>query len=273
MAKRNFKCDPDLFHCSASCCTSIYSHPTLSLGDYVRLSEGTKKPISEIWRSKGSIKLSTRKDLRNGEFLLTLGLLHNPCPYLSLDNKCSIHDIRPVACASFPLFLYINCPDQINDQYKDFDCLRGARAKPSHIKLGKELDRLMMKEAALELELLWEEGANYLYMPRVSDFFKLAKKAAIQQSLRYPHSNKERSKMMANAMNSMTTIEGPYSSKKSTGSCMEANLFCHHVTPFVFSLLEDEIGEKLEKQEDELKDVFGETSRKWRTLLKKMNEN
>jgi len=270
MPKRYFKCDPDLYFCQATCCRSHHTQPSLSLGDFVRLSEEFKEPIPEIWRSKGSICLTARKELRNGEFILTLSLLHHPCPYLSSDDKCSIRHVRPLSCAGFPLSLYMYFPEQVTGYYKGLHCLQGARPKPAQVKLGKELFRLMMEESALEIDLMWGGKPKYLYMPRSSDFFKLAQKATDLQISRDPDSKSDRNEMILHSISSMTTIAEHFSSIGSKETRMDTSLLRYFVTPVIFSVFEDEIAEKLEKLEDQAKDVFRETSRKWRKLRKKM---
>ena len=128
----------------------------------------------------------------------------------------------------------------------------------------------MMEESVLESELMWEGKPEYLYMPRISDFLKLVEKAADLPDRRNPDSNSDRIEMATHSISSMATIAEYFASEHSDSSCMEVNLYRHFVTPVVFLVYEDEIAEKLEKLEDKAKDVFRETSRKWRKLRKKM---
>lgn len=95
-----FRCDPRELCEGAQCCRSLETSPALSLGDYVRLSEYTGLPISKIWHDNGDVYAYP---VLGNQFQATLGLLHDPCPYLKNDLKCGVYEMRPSGCAGFPL--------------------------------------------------------------------------------------------------------------------------------------------------------------------------
>src|SRR3989344_7564988 len=100
-----FRCDPGNLCEGAKCCSSIETPVALGVGDYLRLGEATGRSPVEVWHEVGDV--SVTKTNEQNKWLILLGLLHDPCPYLTPDLKCGVYDHRPLGCASFPAFFFL----------------------------------------------------------------------------------------------------------------------------------------------------------------------
>jgi Fe-S-cluster containining protein len=84
----------DCLNC-ANCCKSI--PPMLENEDVRRIAKHMKMPVTDFRK-----KFMTRDSDGDPVFQKT------PCHFLGKDNKCSIYDIRPKACAEYPFTNYPN---------------------------------------------------------------------------------------------------------------------------------------------------------------------
>ncbi len=165
MAPNYFVCRPGELCDGAACCTSPETRPSLLLGDYIRLSEHTGEPLEKIWREKGDVSLSKFGNMGPTEFLVTLGLLHDPCPYLAHDYRCGVYESRPLGCGSFPFPLLTENQEEAKTRYGAYRCLDGVEPSPNQIEYAKELHRIMREEAVQDMRILWNGRPRYIQIP------------------------------------------------------------------------------------------------------------
>ncbi|MBW2999956.1 YkgJ family cysteine cluster protein [Candidatus Woesearchaeota archaeon] len=264
MKEKYFECKPNELCDGAHCCKSIETKLGAGLGDYIRLSKYTGEPMSQIWRTKGIADITSAKGtMRQGEFGINLGLLHDPCPYLSEDNKCSVYEVRPLDCGFFPLSLFVLHKDELEDTYAGYKCLQGVKPKPVQLMLGKELLKIMDEEVKLELDSFWGGKALRIYIPSVGDNSKLTVRAMDLMGKREYALHKERADKLLKAVQGLNRLF-------KTGEPIEARTYIHLLSPVIFTLMEDEIAKKLDNLDEHVIKLFNRTSKKWRKLASKI---
>ncbi|MFA4820101.1 MAG: YkgJ family cysteine cluster protein [Candidatus Aenigmatarchaeota archaeon] len=262
---QEFKCDPYKLCEGAQCCRGNESYPSLSIGDYIRISGATGKPLTALWRDAGDVQLSDFSDLEKGEYLMTLSLLHDPCPYLTDDFRCSIYEARPLGCGSFPFLLFKYDPEQIRENYKHYACLHGIQPSREQIKFGEDVDTLMRKEAELDVRIMWSGKPRYISVPNVAVYGKLALGANEMQERRDPAGRSYRSRRLLRAIDKMNSfvMDGTLSRGINT------DLYISMVQPVVFTLVEDEIAKKLSSLTPDEIAAYGETTQRWKELARR----
>lgn len=159
-----FECKPGELCEKADCCCSRETKPTLSVGDYLRLSEATGEPMDEIWKSKGMV---TASPMPGGLFMLNLSLEHDPCPYLS-EMKCSVYEARPIVCATFPMMMLANHPEQASgENFGGYKCLQNVLPRPEELAQYETIDQILTEEAGIEMHL----GSGRILDMRSTDQF------------------------------------------------------------------------------------------------------
>ena len=241
-----FICDPENLCDGATCCGRVGTQPWLSLGDYIRLADYTNESVIDLWRTKGNLKLTVLPSLRTGEFLVSLSLLHNPCPYLTQEHKCSVYEVRPTECAGFPLFLYLHHPEQIGTFYQDYRCLKGVRPEPGQIELGKRLFEIQKEELLAEDKFLWTDTRYSIYTPTLSSCMQYVTQCISEQKVRAEreHIPDDRFNQLASALNAMFS---QYQHLKTAGAktMLMDNAYTERLGIIASFILEDLISERL----------------------------
>jgi Fe-S-cluster containining protein len=264
MAERYFICRPNELCERAACCRSLETRPTLGVGDYIRLSEYTGEPVTKIWRERGNINLTHFKGMGTGEFIATLSLLHDPCPYLSDDSACSVYEVRPLVCADFPFNLLIEERERL-EQYKDYDCLRDVRPTPRQVKKWKELKGIMNREADLDCKFFWR-GRPTVTISTIGAYFELVKRAIDLQKVRDPEAKSERSRRLLESSSKMKDL-------LETGELqngLQADLYISLITPALFPVIEEQVAWELARMDERTEELYRETSEKWKRLAREM---
>jgi len=258
-----FRCEPGTLCEGAACCKRIDTTPGLGIGDYLRLSEATGEPAADIWRSKGDVHLTHYKNMPQGEFLVTLSLLHDPCPYLSAGNSCTVHESRPLACASFPLFLYMFRQEHMDGHYREYKCLKGVVSSPEQIQLGHALHGITMDEARIE-NTLWKV-ARYVCAPDFGVVFSAMEKARKMQAQRDPASTSPRSRRLAKSIHDIHSLYEAGEHRKG----IDADMFSSMISPIAFALFQDEVAQMLEDLGNGA-ELYADTTKRWRELAEKI---
>lgn len=256
-----FRCDPHELCEGAACCKGLESQPTITLGDYFRLSAHTNQKMDQIWHQNGDIYLLRHNDV----YFLTLSLLHDPCPYLGEDLRCGVYESRPYICATFPVGLFQDHADQIDTHYKDYRCLRDVQLSPEQLELKRRLDVIKEREDTLEFELLWKPigGPIYFDFPHMPAYFHLARSAVLKQIVRDPLRTSPRSRKLVDSIREMKRIKNG-----TTGNIyLEGNLWRRLIYPAVFAAVEDEVGERLKSLTKADLEPFEETSAEMKKLI------
>ena len=173
---RVFNCDPRQFNCRAACCRSANTSPALSVGDYLRMGAAIGEDPSQVWLKRGNIKLTLVNEA-TGMFIITLGLLHDPCTFLSPEEKCQIYAMRPVACGSFPWKMLVDQPESLAVEYPDLACLKNIRLTPDKAELYNRLVQIVRTEAQADLRYFWNQRMNHTYVQDTTVFHNLYKGA------------------------------------------------------------------------------------------------
>jgi Fe-S-cluster containining protein len=261
--EKYFRCEPGTLCDGARCCRSIESVPALSLGDYFRLSEYAGEPMARIWRNRGEIALSDFNDLRECEFLVSLGLMHDPCPYLSEDLMCGVYDARPLGCAAFPFFLLARNDRQLKENYSGYGCLDGIGMSREQVEFARELNSIMIEDADLTFEFLWEGKPRYVHTPVLGDYIELCREAASLQIERDPGMQSERSKKLGRTISRMS---GMIESGEFVNG-LSADVYASMLRPVMFPIMEDEIAGKMENLPQEALERCGRISERWTRLV------
>jgi len=202
---RAFKCDPRQFGCRAACCRSADTKPALTVGDYLRMSTATGESLSQLWLNRGNVNL-TLVDKAESLFILTLGLRHDPCTFLSPEAKCKIYAMRPLACGSFPWYILIEKPEELLDGYSDLKCLKNVRNTPAQAELWRRMRPIMRTEAEAELRHFWTKGPSHISAKDTTIFYHLYKYAREYLAGPKPSYAMERVPILEEAIKKMETI-------------------------------------------------------------------
>ncbi len=267
MENKYFECKPGELCDGSTCCKTRGTKPALSVGDFIRLSEATGKPITELWKTKGDATITTYSNLRMGEFLVSLGLLHYPCPFLSQENRCTVYDTRPLGCASFPSLLLESHSEQLDAHYSHYACLKGVKLSPRQKRFWKELDQIMFEEAGADIRFLWKNKPPYIHIPALGDYFKMAADAIIKQKERDPRADLCGSRRLIDTVNQMTGIVGR--KEPDAGPIVFSTAdFIDALTPVMYSIIEDDIAERLANLDKEALDFYKGTTARWKQLAR-----
>ncbi len=155
MEEKYFSCDP--VACNAECCRSISTKPVMTFGDFLRIGQHLGKTATDIWLESGNVAVVPLQDREGIAALAALALFHNPCPYLSEQNKCNIYNSRPLGCLEFP-FTAIEDGHVDIEGYHSLDCMKNVRLFPAQRKLCKAVGRIAEEETRLDIELFWSEN-------------------------------------------------------------------------------------------------------------------
>ena len=110
--------------CTARCCPQVRSHqdPNYAVGHVAIMLPFELEYICD--QTNTSIEQFETADFEYSKnFDLSIGYITNkkPCPFLTHDYKCGIHNIRPLDCRSFPLIPVFQANGEL--AYKmDNDC-------------------------------------------------------------------------------------------------------------------------------------------------------
>lgn len=93
--------------CAAECCKSYII--TATAFDILRIEKETKKRHSEFATLHQARLLAfdpdTTLDMEDDGWVYILGMKSHPCVFLAKDDKCTIHEVSPLACMRFPFML------------------------------------------------------------------------------------------------------------------------------------------------------------------------
>ena len=276
MSENYFKCEPGRFCQDATCCRTVETQPCVSVGDFLRLSEYTDEPPEHIWKSRGDVSLSKHSDMKSGQFLVTLSLLHDPCPYLTDDSKCGIYAARPLGCASFPLVLYAE-QNESRRQYEHYACLKGAEARPEQIGLWQQLRDILQTEAETEIAHFWRGKTIYIDASKTSDYFRFAGQAMDLQLKRDPKLKSydpetrpdccsKRSVKLMKAIKQAIQM----SNSGELQNDVKTYDYIELLRPVMFAVLEDDIAERLATLDGKAREMYKETSERWKNLSRKI---
>src|SRR3989344_2743272 len=260
-----FECKPNVLCKGAYCCTSIDTQPELTLGDFFRLSSFTHEPIVDIWRNKGNISLSQMPNHPQGIYAISLGLQHSPCPYLSEDYRCTIHNSRPLTCAGFPVF---NASGKMGHKIEEaelanYQCLKDIVMKQRQSILGKELYLILQAETFLEIEHLWNGTIKGVEFRTCQDYFDWIKQALKLQKERDSQLRSRKSlRLLQSAKTIVDLVE--------KDSIIDDMVVKHHLKYVVYAVREDEIAEMLANAE-KFKPYYEETTRRFREIIGQIN--
>ncbi len=170
-----FECKPGVYCKAADCCRNLDTTVSVSVGDYLRLSQLTGEPIVDLWRSKGEIV--TLHIQENDGFFVNIALFHDPCPYLSDSLACKAYDARPLDCRGFPYTSFLFYKDQVDLMQKKYRCTRGMFMDEKQKKNYRLLDQIIKEESLAELRFLWPDGVPTFKIKYSSDLADLMTKA------------------------------------------------------------------------------------------------
>ncbi|MEA3430600.1 MAG: YkgJ family cysteine cluster protein [Nanoarchaeota archaeon] len=262
MKKEYFQCLPGKLCETADCCKGKETPVALTLGDYSRIKQYTSESLEEIWRKRGNVCLTPHSVF--GEIMQTLGLFHNPCPYLSDEHSCSIYESRPMGCIGFPFLLLSDKSEELKTVYQSFQCLHNVKPPQDHELLAKELMILMYEEARIELSILGDPNVWTVRTDR--DYFKLAADAMKVQAARDLSGQTTRSKFLTKTISQMIQLQE--SGELAQG--IHANLFRYLLEPVIFALAEDKVAAKLAALENKVDTHFKETTERYREIKRKI---
>lgn len=263
MTNGYFECKPGKICKNADCCRSKYANPSIGIGDYLRISKYTDESILDIWETKGSVSLYYRGC---AEFTVLLSFLHDPCPYLTNENKCRIYEVRPVVCALFP-FLSTKTSGQLDAESKNFKCLKNVNFSKEQISKWEEMFKIAKLESDIEFDNFWMGKPIELSMPKVGDYFKLASQALGLQQSRDPNAVKPLTKLLLSTVNEMVECQKNGEFKKGL-----KGVDCKSwLRPVVYTIIHNAIATKIEAIDDKFRELYKDTTEKWKILAKSIS--
>jgi len=263
---KKFECKPGELCEGASCCKDIHSSPSVSLGDYLRISEFTKTSLTDMWRKNGEVSLVPHPELPPATYIVTLGLVHDPCPYLSGESRCEVYPIRPLGCASFPIGTFQHSREEITGAYKGYRCLQGVEPSQEQVKFWQELDKILMAEAGLELEHLWTNGeGEYIDLSDITKYKEYGE-IAIRRQIRRDPQNK--TSKLERIKRSIQGLEEQKTERWNNGLKICGDLYRTLWKPIVTGMSEDGIVSRLENLSQSALDSYKETTERWKELIK-----
>lgn len=260
-----FECKPTILCKGADCCTTPETKPALSVGDYLRLSWFTQEPVVDIWRNKGDIAVNSFPDLKEGHFLVSLSLLHDPCPYLSKEYKCAVHETRPLGCGSFPIMLFKRKSQELEGIYNGYRCLQNVQPRPEQLQLTNDLEQILKEEAELDIRFFWEGSPVYINASTVGAFSELALEALRSQKTRDPQEKYRRTQTLIRALDRMQSII-----EEKKGVHLSAIEYSALLSPVMFAILEERVAQRLENLPSEAIEAYKKTTEQWLKLAGKI---
>ncbi|PIY60414.1 hypothetical protein COY95_01880, partial [Candidatus Woesearchaeota archaeon CG_4_10_14_0_8_um_filter_47_5] len=114
------------FRClhSGKCCTTPYTPVNVSLGDAIRIREGSGIAIPELFQKHICLRpFGDPSDPLVYTLDFGLGL---PCNFRK-DKRCSIHRFRPINCRLFPYWLVVQAYKTGDEAFLDrtYGCMAG----------------------------------------------------------------------------------------------------------------------------------------------------
>ena len=264
MSSRYFSCESGKLCKDATCCRSVETKPSLTIGDYLRLAEYTGEDVTEIWRKKGDfLSLNSRDD--DKEYELFLSLLHDPCPYLSEDG-CEAHDTKPITCVAFPLHEYM-CGDGFSDQStKTYPCLKGVEPHPEQIELGRQAIEIILDEKKMDAIFLWGQHPPHISISGISDYRGLVNHVMMKQDTLDPGRESTRTQRMINAARTMENLHA-------THEIVDTNTMGSLISPFAIALFGDVVTKKMKELMDneQVLGFYAETTERWKQISGKID--
>jgi Fe-S-cluster containining protein len=264
-----FTCNPETLCEGAKCCKSIDTHPALTLGDFYRLSKIAEKPMEDIWKAVGDISLMQHPSLPNNLFAISLGMLHDPCPYLSPTYKCDVYDSRPLGCAGFPIIPYLSDKNNLLDKYSSYTCLQNLKPSPRQIRLGRELEQIMREETLLDKELFWHGQFKYMKIDTLADCLPLLKKAYESQMKRDPKNESFRTIRLARYLQEFDEQLTAFN-RQGDHFTIECDKLCSLMSPLILAITEDSIAERVVELKNTISKAYDKSTKKYEILVKKM---
>jgi Fe-S-cluster containining protein len=267
MTLKYFKCDPENLCDKAECCRDTSALPGLSVGDYIRLSDHTGESITQIWRTKGSLTFSTAEEIAPGRWIAHLSLLHDPCPYLLDDYRCGVHDVKPIGCGSFPLYMMLTEPAEVEESYSHYRCLRNVQPRPEQAVLAKEMFQMMCAEQELDHHMFWKGWIPNVRFTTLTSYFEFFDKAVARQKERDPKGESERTKMLEEAIKTFRQLveDGTVSQG------IQYSVYKSLLGPIVFAYAEDEVAERMDTLDQRTIAAYRKNSKEWERILKKID--
>ncbi len=140
------------------CCSAFYAQINITIGDLIRISDFSEKPVSHVL--KNFIGINPFGDPENPtKFSYELGI-NIPC-LLRKNNKCSIYEARPLNCRLFPYWVLVqafvfNKKEMIDNSYKCMDNLELSGDKiRNYSNYSKLIGNILMQEASLTDNILY----------------------------------------------------------------------------------------------------------------------
>lgn len=171
VSSKPFVCNPNKLCNQASCCRNPAVMPALSVVDYFRLGIATERTAADVWREDGGLSVSDDPRILPDQFIIQLGIEHNPCPFVLDDNSCSVYENRPIACAEYP-FSLIGSGDVDSPEYAEFDCLRGGEFTRQQKVFYRELHAIMPHLERQDDMYFWDGLPRVVTMPPIDSFEK-----------------------------------------------------------------------------------------------------
>ncbi len=238
-----FECKPTELCEGAACC----SHPEMgiaaSLGDYIRLSEHTGQPIDEIWVEKGNVVVAPNDKTNPGIAMALLGILHDPCPYLAEDFKCSVYDMRPLHCSVFPADL-LTTNSRLAPEYGPFRCLNGVQMSPEHSDMYDAMADHFEEESLVERTYLWQDQPP-LFRIRTNDDVKDLTREALHQLQTNPLLDRMR---LRRVHDGVQVLRDSFDKMRTDpGYKLHMRLFITALEPIVYAVIAGEVTRRLKK--------------------------
>lgn len=210
--------------------------------------------------------------LSGRDFIVMLGMKHDPCPFLNSENKCDIYDVRPTNCAKFPQSLFMIESNHL-EAYSEYSCLRDAEPREKEMEIAWKIDEIATKEVELTEREIFGKFQVITVMTH-TDMGRLAYNAIKSQNQRDPagmrKSTRELHRAFDHYFGELLDIDPETGIPKNKS--VEVNEFRVTMNKFLYSALSDEISGKLSSVEGRCENIFGETSAKYFELLEELDK-
>lgn len=235
-----FKCDPKELCNGAYCCRNDSTVPDLSPGDFLRIADRFGRPVEDIWRNYGDISLVPFPNLPAFNFKIGLGLLHDPCPFLNLECRCGIYEVRPATCANFPFTVFTD-PSALKVARGQYRCLKDVEISPDQERLRVEFCGIFRDMAALDLQYFWTGGAKYADISKPDEHEDMAQKALRVQLRRDGDEDSYKARRIRQSVIDFKKFYSGLRSQKGRAVMVNGTRYARCWAPIVLSLTEDAI--------------------------------
>jgi Fe-S-cluster containining protein len=269
MVQQIFRCNPIECGCGTACCRNGMSYPSVSLGDYYRLSSQRQLDVTDVadfWLKYGNVSLDQEDQKQSGIYTISFSLLHDPCVFLTHGGRCDAHTHRPIVCSLFPYTLCI--PGQAHHKLpylKEYPCLNNAYIDTDTLGIIGKIAKLFTVELKIQKNSIIDLPHYDLKKTR-DDLCKDLQRAFYFQG-EWKFSDDQRQQQLVEAVKIYNQLE----QDACKGNAFDRNQLIKLYRILLYTEYRDIIHDCLISNGDKIQQDFHKTSQEYFTLLEELH--